>query len=242
MDLTAREVHEKQFHDAWRGYNQEEVDDFLDRVADTLERIQRENAALQRRVSELDQTVATSREAEEMLKKTLVTAQQAAEEAISKARAKAEELVAEAEDRVRKAETEAREKAGAVEAEMRRKSSDAERDFQARKRDLDASIEKLTAFEKELKQRLKTFLDEQLRSLETLEGRKPPEIRLPSARPARPEPARATTDPRGAERPRAVASPREDPSPEESGPPRDGEDENARPERSRGGLLWRDKE
>ena len=61
MDLTAREVHEKQFHDAWRGYNQEEVDDFLERVADTLERIQRENAALQRRVSDLDQLASSVR-------------------------------------------------------------------------------------------------------------------------------------------------------------------------------------
>jgi cell division initiation protein len=243
MEVTAREVHEKQFHDAWRGYNQEEVDDFLDRVADTLERVQRENAALQQRVSELDQAVATSREAEEMLKKTLVTAQQAAEEAISKARAKAEQLVAEAEDRVRKAETEAREKANAVEAEARRKSADAERDFQTRKRDLDAAIDKLTAFETDLRQRLKNFLDEQQRSLDTLSERKRPEIRLPPARPARPEPSRVATDPRGGERPRAVPSRRENASAPESTPvPRNREEKKAPPEGSGSGLLWRDKE
>ena len=38
MDVSARNIHEKQFHDAWRGYSQEEVDDFLDRVAETLDR------------------------------------------------------------------------------------------------------------------------------------------------------------------------------------------------------------
>ncbi|MBA3629434.1 MAG: DivIVA domain-containing protein, partial [Actinobacteria bacterium] len=27
MDLTAQEIQDKQFHDAWRGYRQEEVDD-----------------------------------------------------------------------------------------------------------------------------------------------------------------------------------------------------------------------
>src|SRR3712207_4638561 len=101
MDLTARDIHEKQFHDSWRGYNQEEVDEFLDRIADVVDRLQRENSALHARITELDHAVATSRDTEEMLKKTLVTAQQAAEEAIASARAKAEALIQEAEERTR---------------------------------------------------------------------------------------------------------------------------------------------
>ncbi|HEX3326162.1 MAG TPA: DivIVA domain-containing protein, partial [Actinomycetota bacterium] len=93
MEVTAREIHDKEFHDAWRGYNQEEVDDFLDKIAETLDRLQRENVALQRRLGELDQTVSTSRTTEDMLKQTLVSAQQAAEEAIAKAKAKADKLL-----------------------------------------------------------------------------------------------------------------------------------------------------
>lgn len=179
MDLTARDVHEKQFHDAWRGYNQEEVDDFLDRIAEVLDRIQRENSALHNRLKELEQAVATSREAEEMLKKTLVTAQQAAEEAIAKAKAKAEQLVTDAEERTKKSRDEARERVATAEAEARRKTleaeaeirrrqAEAEREHNNRKRELDTTIERLQAFETELKQKLRTFLDQQKSALDSL--------------------------------------------------------------------------
>ncbi|MDQ3646950.1 MAG: DivIVA domain-containing protein, partial [Actinomycetota bacterium] len=96
MDLGAHEIQAKQFNDAWRGYNQEEVDDFLDKVAEAIDQVQRENRALHARVRELDQVLATSRDTEDMLKKTLITAQQAAEEAIASAKAKAEQLIEEA--------------------------------------------------------------------------------------------------------------------------------------------------
>jgi cell division initiation protein len=178
MDLTARDVHEKRFHDAWRGYNQEEVDDFLDEVAETLERLNRENEDLRRRVGHLEQAVATSREAEEMLKKTLVSAQQAAEEAIAGAKAKAERLVAEAEERARRADEQTKERASRVEADLKRRNAEAERAHAQRKRELDASIERLQRFEADLKQRLRAFLDHQAAALEQLSER--------SAQPSRP--------------------------------------------------------
>lgn len=177
MELSARDIHEKQFHDAWRGYNQEEVDDFLDRAAEVLDRVQRENQAIQSRMNELEQAVSTSREAEEMLKKTLVTAQQAAEEAIAKAKAKAEQLVGEAEQRAKRANDEARERITSAENEARRKALDAEREHATRKRELDTSIERLRVFETELKQRLRTFLEQQVRGLDTLTEREPPATR-----------------------------------------------------------------
>ena len=173
MDLTARDVHEKQFHDAWRGYNQEEVDDFLDRIAEVLDRIQRENSALHNRLKELEQAVATSREAEEMLKKTLVTAQQAAEEAIAKAKAKAEQLVAEAERRARGANEEARRIIGAAEEEISRKTIEAERAAKARRRDLDAAINRLTTFESQLHHKLAAFIRDQEKALDELSRQRP---------------------------------------------------------------------
>ena len=168
MDLSARTIHEKQFHDAWRGYAQEEVDDFLDRVAEAVDHLQRENRALQNRLRELDQAVSTSRDTEEMLKKTLVTAQRASEEAIASAKAKAEQLITEAEQRVTRANEEARTRLASLEDELRRKSLDADRDHALKRRDLDASIERLKAFEAELKQRLRLFLDQQSKALNAL--------------------------------------------------------------------------
>ena len=173
MDLSARTIHEKQFHDAWRGYAQEEVDDFLDRVAEAVDHLQRENRALQNRLRELDQAVSTSRDTEEMLKKTLVTAQRASEEAIASAKAKAEQLITEAEQRVTRANEEARTRLASLEDELRRKSLDADRDHALKRRDLDASIERLKAFEAELKQRLRLFLDQQSKALNALVDDRP---------------------------------------------------------------------
>jgi cell division initiation protein len=203
MELTAREIHEKQFHDAWRGYNQAEVDDFLDRVAETLDRIHRENLDLTQRITELDQAVAASRDTEEMLKKTLVTAQRAAEEAIANAKAKAEEIITQAEERVRRTETEARDRIVHAENESRRKAGESERDLTARKRELDERIDKLRLFETDIKKRLKTFLEQQLRALDALTGVDTPKFTPPAARPSAPA-AAAPVDPR----PQATPSPR----------------------------------
>jgi cell division initiation protein len=194
MELTARDIHEKQFHDAWRGYNQEEVDDFLDRVAEIFDLLSRENAAVLKRVAELEQALTTSRETEEMLKKTLVSAQQAAEEAIAKAKEKANALVADAQERASKANDETRQRLASVDAEIKRKVLEADREHTARKRDLDESIERLRGFETELKRRLQAFLEQQRRGLEVLTEEEPPGG---TGRPATPRPpgrSDATTD------------------------------------------------
>src|ERR671914_381815 len=202
MDLTAADIHEQQFHDAWRGYNQEEVDDFLDRVAEILDGVQRENAALGERVRELEQAVATSREAEEMLKTALVAAQQAAEQAMAKAKAKAEMMVKEAEARAKRATEEARERRASAEADIRRKRQEADRDHQARKKDLDASVEQLRAFESELKQRLKAYLEQQLKGLEHLTEGHPPAVRAAVSQRRAPAPPIRVSDQRRTEAPK----------------------------------------
>jgi cell division initiation protein len=221
MDLTSREVHEKQFHDAWRGYNQSEVDDFLDRVAEALDRAGRENEDLRARVAELDHAMAASRDTEEMLKKTLVTAQRAAEEAIANAKAKAEELISEADAHVQRSQTEARERLQKADAEARRKTSEWERESSARRRDLDERIEKLRLMEGDIRQRLKTFLDQQLRALEALSPADPSTHRAPQARPAAARP-QATPPETGPSQPvPAPASAEPAPAPAAAEPGRD---------------------
>jgi cell division initiation protein len=207
MDLTARHIHEKQFHDAWRGYSQEEVDDFLDRVADQMNRLERENAALQERLRDLDQMMAASRSTEDMLKKTLVTAQQAAEEAIATARTKAEELVSEAEARAQRANEELKRRVATAEEEVRRKTAEVERQQLARRRETQLSIERLEAFETEIKRRLKAFLAQQLNSLDTL-IEKSPTAATPSASPAAAPAAQQPGRVENASRPPAVPAAR----------------------------------
>jgi len=191
MELSARDIQEKQFHDAWRGYRQEEVDDFLDQVSEAIDYYQRENAALRERAHEFEQAVSTARDTEEMLKKTLVTAQRAAEEAIASAKAKAERIVGDAEQHAARREKEAKERSVAADAEVRRKLLEADRAQTLRKRELEAAIEALTAHESELRLRLKTFLEQQLKTIDSLSERDQGDARRPH--PAGAEPKAAQT-------------------------------------------------
>ena len=225
MDLSARDVHEKQFHDAWRGYNQEEVDDFLDKVAAVVDRLQRENDSLRSRISDLDQVVVKSREAESMLKKTLVSAQKAAEDALQTAKARAEQLIGEADERMKRANEEARERVRAAEEEARRKTEVAERKREEKTAELDSSIERLTAYEKELKKRLRAFLEDEIKTLDALnqkrvstvqpkgDDQEPPDAR--QAQQPRPSGQRLHAAPASSYRERESArpSPRQQPEP-----------------------------
>jgi cell division initiation protein len=168
MDLTAADINEQQFHDAWRGYRQEEVDDFLDRVAEVVERVQRENMALQQRVRELETVLASARKSEEAMKRTMTAAQRAAEEAIAKARGRAEQLIDEAEEHARRADNEVKQRVAAGEIEVRRRTLEAEQEHNLKRTELDARIDRLLAFEADLKGRLQAFMRQQLRELDSL--------------------------------------------------------------------------
>jgi cell division initiation protein len=210
MELGPRDIHEKQFHDAWRGYNQEEVDDFLDRVAEAVERIYRENESLRKRISDLDQVVAHARETESMLKKTLVSAQKAAEDSLTTAKTRAEKLITEAEERVKKANEEARERVKTAEEEARervktateearqrvkaaeeeaqRRAEEAKEKHEVKTKQLDSSIERLVAYEAELKQNLRSFLKKSIKALDELNEKDLPAHQRPDLQPERVRP------------------------------------------------------
>ena len=57
MAITVLEIIEKQFTTKSRGYNQEEVDEFLDIIVDGYEELVHENRELAARVKELEEMV-----------------------------------------------------------------------------------------------------------------------------------------------------------------------------------------
>ena len=174
MDLSAKDIELKEFHDQWRGYNMNEVDDFLEKIADSLGELERENAALRTRIRELDEQVELSRGTEEMLKKTLVSAQKAADEAISEAKAKAAELITDAEGRAQRAREELRQRVATAEEEVRKRTAEAERVQAERTGQLEANIARLQALEHDLTQRMSAFLDRQRRALDDIVGASAP--------------------------------------------------------------------
>jgi DivIVA domain-containing protein len=111
IDLTPLEVRKKKgdFRRGLRGYEPDEVDTFLDLVADRLEELVRENRALRESVGRIEEQVGQYRERERALTDALVSAQEYREQA----RAQAER---EAELRLREAEAEA----ARLQAETRR--------------------------------------------------------------------------------------------------------------------------
>lgn len=78
--LTPLDIHNREFHKGFRGYNEVEVDEFLDQVVRDFEEVLRENADLKARIEELEAKIGQYRAMEETLNNTLIVAQQAADE------------------------------------------------------------------------------------------------------------------------------------------------------------------
>jgi cell division initiation protein len=171
VEVSGRDVNEKQFHDAWRGYSQEEVDDFLDQVAETIDRLTRENEYLRGRMREFESAAESNRATEAMLKQTLLNAQETAQKTLQEAQEEADRLTAEAEKRLKGVDDEVRARMAKAEQEARARGTDAQAAYEAKKKELDSAIARLETYESEVKRRLQSFLKDQLTALETLSGR-----------------------------------------------------------------------
>jgi cell division initiation protein len=89
MKLTPLDIRHKEFRRGLRGYSDEEVDVFLDEVADDFERLYQENEDLLERMKGLEEQVAQYVGLKETLQKTLITAQQQSDELRENARKEA---------------------------------------------------------------------------------------------------------------------------------------------------------
>ena len=118
--ITVEEISRKEFSFANKGYNQKEVDDFLDDICDEIERMENEIMDLRQKTTAVrpaQEDTGISAENEESFREVLALAVQVKEETLRKAREDAEAI------RV-KAETEANERLDGLSDE--RKSLEAE--------------------------------------------------------------------------------------------------------------------
>lgn len=95
--ITPQEIEEKVFKKSMRGFNCEEVDEFLDDLRVDYENLIRENESLKERVRMYSEQLNKYTNIEDTLKETLITAQTAAEDTTSAANKKARIIVEEAE-------------------------------------------------------------------------------------------------------------------------------------------------
>lgn len=93
MKLTPMDINNKEFKRGLRGYNPDEVDEFLDEVVDNYEELYKENAKLKEKLDVLGEQVGHYAKIETTIQNTLVLAQNAADQAKETSQKEAELIV-----------------------------------------------------------------------------------------------------------------------------------------------------
>ena len=184
MPLTPADVATKKFSTKrmGSGYDQVEVDGFLDLVEAEIARLLTENAALSSKLNEAQAapSAATSApfeqvpaalaapvadaapapdETQQAALRTLLMAQRTADQAVAEARAEADTML-----------SDARTRSTQVENEVNARTTAALAELDSRRRELELRIEDLRAFEREYRLRLKAYLESQLTDLDKRGG------------------------------------------------------------------------
>lgn len=97
MALSPIDIHNKEFTRGFRGYNEDEVNDFLDQVIKDYEIALRANKEMEKKIEELNERIDHFGNIENSLNKSLIIAQETAEELKSNAQKEAKLIVKEAE-------------------------------------------------------------------------------------------------------------------------------------------------
>ena len=207
MDITPQELRDIEIREAWRGYHRDDVDELLERAAATIEHLESEVAQARGRGGQAPAPAvappprpaavpaapipvavpAETRMADaDVIQRTLLLAQKAADEAVSEAKAKASQIVAESESHAQALVAEAEATARRIaDAEKSRLETEVGQLIAARDT-LTSDVEALTKFETEYKERLRRAIETELESLaemRSLAGQRPviSDVDLPTA-------------------------------------------------------------
>jgi len=100
--LKPLDIQNKEFSRSFRGYNENEVDEFLDKIIEDYEKLTNENIELKEKNRLLLEQLEKYNNLENTLKETLIMAQTTAEEVTANAKKEAELIIQEAEEKGRK--------------------------------------------------------------------------------------------------------------------------------------------
>jgi DivIVA domain-containing protein len=197
MDITPQVINEVEFPLKVRGYDADEVDDFLERVAvgvgqlhERLEQLGERAATAERRAAELEkrlregggagaggqggakgpQPAMTPAQETEQLSRTLAMAQRFVDQAMKEAQEEADKLVAEATDRSKRMHTEADVEIERMRNEAQADIADEVRRLEEAKASLQGDVEALTRHADAQRNRLRASLADFERLLDDPEG------------------------------------------------------------------------
>lgn len=142
MSLTPEDIQTQQFHVRFRGFDVEEVDSFLEKVAEAYLALVEENKTLNAKLEELTKEMATYHNQEKTFQNAILSAQNIAEEMKEKSRQEAEELLSKAQEETKQLREDANTEVAGLEKEV------------DRLRDLKAQAQR------DLRQLLQSYLDQ----------------------------------------------------------------------------------
>jgi len=147
MRITPMDIEQQEFSRSFRGYNEEEVDDFLDKIVKDYEELINENVRLNEEIEKMKERLKEFSEIEETLRSALLNAQKSAEEMKEKVKSEAKIIVEKAE----------------MEAEMIKQRASQRED------EVKNEIDNLRRYKFIFKEKFKSILNLYLKMLETEE-------------------------------------------------------------------------
>lgn len=97
MPLSPLDIHNKEFTRGFRGYDEDEVNDFLDQIIKDYEQVIKEKKRIEDTLNNSEERLGHFTNIEETLNKSLIVAQTAAEEVKASAEKEAKLIIREAE-------------------------------------------------------------------------------------------------------------------------------------------------
>ncbi|MFF2876773.1 DivIVA domain-containing protein [Gottfriedia sp. NPDC057991] len=97
MPLTPLDIHNKEFGKSFRGYDEDDVNEFLDQVIKDYELVIREKKQLEEQILDMKERLKHFSTIEETLNKSILIAQEAAEDVKGSAQKEAKLIIKEAE-------------------------------------------------------------------------------------------------------------------------------------------------
>ena len=101
MILSAQDIQSQQFHVRFRGFDVEEVDDFLEKIAAAYQAVSEENQKLKGRLETMEKDLATYQNQQKSFQSAIIAAQNVADGMKEKSREEADATVAEAKEEAR---------------------------------------------------------------------------------------------------------------------------------------------
>ncbi len=211
MTLTPQDIQSKQFHTAFRGFDIEEVDGFLEKVAEEMLILNLEAKQAKEKIEALEKEIEDYKKQEKTFKKAILSAQKISDEIEEKTRKEAEETLSQAKKEAEEMLARAREESDELRARAREEAERREAEAEAKMERLKNEIETLSRMREEAVNELRGTLNRYLAAIDRGDFSASPQpaaaqadaAAVPHTEPAPPETEETAADQADAEEPAA---------------------------------------